>query len=208
MVRTLPSLAGLEIRARDILLRRKPNPISTYRELLQGSKASVIAGASAADFQRKFNGFYGVRRNAFWRSHFYELFEAAKASDQPHQQLFEAVLSDLYSRTDRVEASFASKLVATLRPNAPIIDSIVVRFIAGHLPKPTFTRAPENATAFYIQLDEILRDLLVTPQAQAWSEWFDQAFPTPTDGVAVSPTKKLDFLIWSGTDSQRGSLAR
>ena len=201
MLRPLPSLAGLETRAQATLLSRKPDPVSLYRALFQGVKVSVIAGPGAVDFQRKFNGLYGVRRNAVWRAHFYELFEAARASDQPHQALFETVLQELYSRTGRVEASFASKLVATLRPDAPIIDSIVIAFVATALPKSSFRRAPEKAMAFYLQLDQLLRDLLATPQAQAWSAWFDQAFPTPPNGVAVSPTKKLDFLIWSGTAS-------
>ncbi|MDR7117383.1 hypothetical protein [Caulobacter sp. BE254] len=180
------------------MLERKPNPVSTYRALVQDAKASVV-GPSAIEFQRRFNGFYGVRRNADWRGQFYDLFEAARTSEQTHQVLFETVLLDLYAKTGRVEASFVSKLVATLRPEAPIIDSIVSKFMAKRLPKPVLRRAPDSAAAYYKALDEILRRMQATAEARSWSQWFDQTFPTPTGGLAIGPMKKLDFLIWAGS---------
>lgn len=193
-----PSLSGLAKQARGQLLERKPNPVTTYRALIQGARTSVV-GPNAIEFQRRFNGFYGVRRNANWRDQFYALFEAARASEQTHQALFETVLLDLYAKTGRVEASFVSKLVATLRPEAPIIDSIVSKFMAERLPKPVFRRAPERVAAFYQGLDELLQRLQTTADARAWSQWFDQTFPTPTGGVIIGPMKKLDFLIWAGS---------
>src|SRR5687767_5019275 len=61
------------------------------------------------EFQTRFNGFYRVRRNADWRSQFYALLEREKSAKRP----FPVVLRALSKATGRVEASFASKLVAT-----------------------------------------------------------------------------------------------
>src|SRR6202040_30357 len=72
------------------------------------------------EFQTKFNGYYRVRRSAKWRATFYALMSEARESHPD----FMSVLKDLHKRTGRVEPSFASKLVATVDPQFPVIDSV------------------------------------------------------------------------------------
>ena len=75
------------------------------------------------DFRRAFNGFYRVRRSAqTWQPQFFALMARAKAQNFD----FPRTLFELFAATGRVEASFASKLYATLHPNAPVIDSVVL----------------------------------------------------------------------------------
>ena len=62
------------------------------------------------DCQRLFNGFYRVRRNETWRDAFYALFQRVRDA----RPTFEDILTALYDKTGRVEASFASKMLATL----------------------------------------------------------------------------------------------
>lgn len=195
----LPSLVGLETQARQLLRSRKPSPIITYMLLLSEAQAGPVDSEDASPFRRRFNGFYAVRRNSVWRDHFYRLFEAAKTSQAPSDALFEQVVRRLHAETGRVEASFASKLVATLRPDSPIIDSVVAGFLAGHLPKPVFTGSPDLALEFYRRLAALVAQLATTPQAQAWCHWFDTAFPDVPGAALIDPVKKLDFLIWAGS---------
>ncbi|MHA3795442.1 hypothetical protein ACX0MU_27540 [Rhizorhabdus wittichii] len=72
-----------------------------------------------AHFQRTFNGLYMVRRGAPWRKAFYDLFETQKTAGE---QSFQHVLTVLHDLTGRVEASFASKLLATIDPAMPVYD--------------------------------------------------------------------------------------
>ncbi len=58
-----------------------------------------------ADFQRTFNAFYRVRRNAEWRKAYYDLFEKAKGGS-PY---FESIIRTMYEATGNIEASFSSK---------------------------------------------------------------------------------------------------
>ena len=77
---------------------------------------------SDAVYQRRFNGLYGVRRNSRWREIFYAMLERNKG--EPDLE-FRFVLMKLHEQTGRVEASFASKLIATINPMRPVYDSIV-----------------------------------------------------------------------------------
>ncbi|MCR5201554.1 MAG: hypothetical protein K6D02_00480, partial [Lachnospiraceae bacterium] len=47
------------------------------------------------DFQRTFNAFYRVRRNAEWRKAYYNLFEKAKGSSRS----FESIIRTMYEAT-------------------------------------------------------------------------------------------------------------
>lgn len=76
-----------------------------------------------ADFQRTFNGYYKVRRNAEWRGKYYRLFESVKGD---RQVTFEFIIDELYRQTGNIEASFASKMLATVRSEMPIWDKYVV----------------------------------------------------------------------------------
>ena len=55
------------------------------------------------DFQRTYNGFYRIRRNAEWRAAYYGLFEEIKNSNPT----FEQIIRTLYRDTGNIEASFS-----------------------------------------------------------------------------------------------------
>ena len=65
------------------------------------------------DFQRTYNGFYRIRRNAEWRAAYYGLFEEIKNSNPT----FEQIIRTLYRDTGNIEASFSSKMLATVDVN-------------------------------------------------------------------------------------------
>jgi hypothetical protein len=162
--------------------------------------ASDLRNDDAEPVRRRFNAYYGVRRNAAWRSQFYARFQAAKSSPLEATDLFEDVLAGVHADTGRVEASFASKLVATLRPEAPIIDSVVRGWLARHSAPPLFAGSVDAAVAYFRWLDEVFREAVSSAQAEEWGRAFTEAFPLPIGEEPVSTTKQLDFLIWAGAD--------
>ena len=83
------------------------------------------------EFQRTFNGFYIVRRNEEWREKYYNLFEQKKMKDVT----FEEILQELYDLTGNVEASFSSKMYATIYPDKPIWDRYVVQNLGIKVPE-------------------------------------------------------------------------
>ena len=77
-----------------------------------------------SDFRPKINEFYGVRwRKPKWLDSFYGLMGELRGKSTD----FKYVLNEIYKRTGYVEASFASKLIATLDPTCPVIDSVVLK---------------------------------------------------------------------------------
>src|SRR5262249_52537653 len=74
------------------------------------------------DFQKMFVAFYRVRRNKEWRTKYFSILQAAKQKRID----FRDALKQLRQKTGRLEASFASKLAATLDTALPVIDSIVM----------------------------------------------------------------------------------
>ena len=83
-------------------------------------------------YRRRFNTFYRVRRNQAWQNAFYELLEALKLKGKTVS--FAEILDSLFKATGRYEASFASKLLATIKPQMPVIDSVVLRNLRLRLP--------------------------------------------------------------------------
>ena len=82
------------------------------------------------EFQRRFNGFYRVRRNSEWQRTFFRMLERGKTSGPT----LEKTLRTLHATTGRIEASFASKLVATIDTSQPVIDSVVLAHMHLRLP--------------------------------------------------------------------------
>jgi hypothetical protein len=141
-------------------------------------------------YQRTFNGLYGVRRNAEWRRHFYQILEQHKSSLDVR---FPAIVGEIFERTGRVEASFASKLIATIDPTKAIYDSVV----RGNLGLPNRTSAGhakiEDVTRDYDAIQAHLDALVTSAKFQELRQRFDREFP---DFNAFTDLKVLDFLIW------------
>lgn len=160
-------------------------------------KVELVDVSSDSDFQREFNYFYKLRRNAEWRAVFYCLFEECKSIKDIS---FERILYTLYERTGYIEASFSSKLLATLNPDMPIWDSIVLsRF--GLKPSTSTNKniRLENTVAIYQAIVRWYREFLQTPDVQVFLSGFDDAFP---EFSTISATKKVDFILWGSGEAK------
>jgi len=139
-------------------------------------------------FQTAFNGFYRIRRNADWREQFYTLFETAKASGITFDQAFR----ELLQRTERYEASFASKLVATLDPTKPVVD----KFVLGNFGlKPPYYSASEREAktiGVYNELCGRYETLMRSPLGRTICARFTQRYPK----ADITEIKKIDLVLW------------
>lgn len=184
--------------ASDLLARRRPGPIERYLDLADSAWRLDLASPAAADFQRKFNGFYGVRRNAVWRAVFYTTFQGTKQRTGDPAALFRWALAAVTAETGRVEASFVSKLVATLHAEGAVLDSVIRGFLAARIPAPSFGAGAEEAVAYYDWLQQVMMALSETAAAGEWFDRFDAQFAATAGAAAIDPIKKLDFLVWAG----------
>lgn len=185
-------LASLLAKQNEILatknLARALSKYNTLRENL--AKTNVILDKS---FQKDFKGFYRVRRNPEWCNVVFEILERVKPQDSPD---FEAILREVYDKTGRIEPSFASKIVATVNPDAPVYDSQVIKMlslskITRHRPDPQIRF--RNALAAYHQIRDFYDQALPLPAARDLCNAFDVALP---EFSQFTPLKKLDILIW------------
>ena len=139
-------------------------------------------------FQTMFNGFYKIRRNSAWRENYYEIFEISKNQDVTFPQ----ILRRMSDKTGRLEASFASKLVATIDPNKPIIDRYVLKNFSLHLP---YNNA-QNREAKIIQTYEDLclkyRSLMKRSIVHSICERFNNLYPWAN----ITDLKKVDLVVW------------
>jgi hypothetical protein len=140
------------------------------------------------EFQRRFGGFYRVRRGADWRIAFYQLLEQSKSSPVS----FIDALKSLHVSTGRVEASFASKLVATLDHDQPVIDSVVLGNLGLRLPASGSADRFAEIGGLHSQLRELFVSYLASDPGRELVGEFRCAYPD----ARVSEIKMLDLVLW------------
>ena len=121
-----------------------------------------------------------------------------KAYVGPPEVLFKDVLGKIHRATQRVEASFASKLVASIHPKSPVIDSVVRTFLTEHLEASPDPKGMQGALNFYGWLNQVMAELSTTQQAADWFAEFNERFSDEPGAAEITDMKKLDFLIWGG----------
>ena len=185
MINIDKAIANLKTREKDLEL---------YSSIMNMLPNADIANDQDG-FQKKFNYFCRIRRNEAWRKVYYDLFSRLYGQEDV---TFEQILSSIETSLERVEPSFSSKMLAAIRPDMPIWDSIVLRQL-GSSPKyyPDRKKRMEQAIELYAKLDNWYRCFEKGPTGKAFVDAFDSAFPAYT---SFSSTKKIDFIIWGSGD--------
>jgi hypothetical protein len=140
------------------------------------------------DFQRAFTTLYKVRRDTAWRRVFFSLLENEKRAPRG----FEAALRSLHSKTRRYEASFASKLVATVNPSLPVLDLHVLRNLDVTLPRWGSKQRLSRILDAYALVMRRSAELLRSGTGKRLLSAFDKEFP----GMPFTAEKKLDLVLW------------
>lgn len=162
-----------------------------YKQIMETVQETNVS--SDADFQRAFNAFYRVRRNTEWRKAYYDLFEKIK-SGAPS---FEFIIRSLFEYTGNVEASFSSKMLATINAEMPVWDRYVIQNLCLKNRGKTKEEQLKDSVDLYNQMISWYRIFLRTENGRDCIEEFDRILP----GYAwMSAVKKVDFYLWSIRD--------
>ena len=159
-----------------------------YKKIMDWVRRTDVS--SDREFQRTFNSFYRVRRNEEWRRAYYNLFEEVKNS----KPSFEYIIRTMYKETGNIEASFSSKMIATIDPNMPIWDRYVMQNLCLELKGKTKKDQLECAVGLYDQMVAWYGDFLKTVNGRDCIAEFDKTLPGYT---WMSDVKKIDFYLWS-----------
>ena len=170
-------------------LQGKKTGMDAYSEIMDTFRDTDIS--TDAQFRKCFTCFYKVRRNAAWRQFFYRYFEEIKNRENVE---FAEIITKIYEETGRVEASFSSKLLATLDSNMPIIDRLVLEKLGQKMSGKSAEEKLARAIAIHGQLVQWYQAFLETEEAQRYIGQFDVHFP---EHRGFSATKKIGFLIWA-----------
>ena len=99
------------------------------------------------DFQKTFKNFYKLRLPKGY-DEFFDYFEKIKKLEVA----FEDILRDLQRITGRVEASFSSKILHTIDPTSPVIDTLVFAQLGWNLPKSIELQQERKTVDIYNRL--------------------------------------------------------
>ncbi len=162
-----------------------------YKQIMETFRKTNVS--SDLDFQRAFNAFYRVRRNAEWRKTYYDLFETSKNGTPS----FESIIRTMYEATGNIEASFSSKMLATINPEMPIWDRYVVQNLCLEMRGKTKEDQLKCAVDLYNKMISWYEGFLQTKNGRDCIAEFDRILP---GYVWMSDVKKIDFYLWSIRD--------
>lgn len=171
----------------DIALPKVKEGLSKYLWLQEEISNNQNAHEDP-NFRRRFNHFYRVRRNAEWQSTFYGLMGRAKTNALG----FNSVLDALHHATGRYEASFASKLIATIFPSEPVIDSVVLGNLGVALPQAGDPNRVSGLCQVHQRLKSLFDAYLKTKAGLYLVDEFKRVYPS----ARITEIKMLDLVLW------------
>jgi hypothetical protein len=176
----------------DATLPRVACGLEQYLWLQANLHASDVS--TNRHYQRRFNRFYRVRRNSEWQRSFYGLLENYKGKSVE----FREILSAMQVATGRYEASFASKLLATVDPDIPIIDSIVLRNLQLRLPAASTHDRADRIQELHTELLARFKAFLATENGEYLVARFRETYPH----ADITEIKMLDLVLWQTRPKQ------
>jgi hypothetical protein len=90
------------------------------------------------------------------------------------------------------EASFASKLTASVEPTLPVIDAFVLKNMGLRLPAPTSRDRLRAIVDTHRRVADGYARLLASDDGRAAVASFDAAYPD----TGLTDLKKLDLVLW------------
>lgn len=129
-----------------------------------------------------------MRRSAAWQQPYYALLEKSKTTGIA----FEDALSQLFTVSGTLEASFASKLVATADPTLPVIDKFVLANVGLRLPQYSEGNRLQKIVEVYRQLISAFDQFARSEPGRALEAQFQALYP----GAAITTTKMIDLVLW------------
>ena len=179
----------------------KMSGLETYKYIINNYKNIDLSSNSkeAKEFRSKFKGYYRVRRNDEWSKLYFDYFQNNKNN---HNITFNEIIDYCYNnmKTNKgnhnpIEASFSSKMLATIHPEKPILDSQVLANMGLRIPDTLKgDKKLKRAKEIYEIIERRYIAYLKTFESETVLSIFNELFP---DYKGFSKTKKIDFFLWS-----------
>jgi len=161
--------------------------LATYLWLME--QLHLVDVSTDITYQKKFKGFYKVRRKQAFCDVYFNILEKNKRNQNLR---FEEVLLSLQS-TGRIEASFTSKLLATINPLLPVLDKEVLIHLTGSLAMSASTGDPLKDCAIkYKSMVSYYREFIKAEEGKVILNSFQEKHPD----APITDLKKIDFVLW------------
>ena len=99
----------------------------------------------------------------------------------------------LLHKTGNIEASFSSKLLATINPNIPIWDQYILKNLNKELNENTKEERLHNEIKLYDEIVEWVNGFLNESVVKKYIAAFDKVITT----YKMTDIKKIDYILWS-----------
>lgn len=169
-------------------IKRVERGLFRYLEL----KMLLASGVDVRDrnFQKLFNGFYRVsRRTPAWYVLFYDVFYEALVNDFSFYQILEAI----FRGTGRVEASFASKIRASIDESSVVIDRVVLSNVGLKLSR---SDNPQQRMRAAFQTYKDLEKSIAAIRASDFGIFIIDEFRRCYPHATVTDVKAIDLTLW------------
>ena len=174
-----------------LALPKIQKPLSQYLKL-QERFAKIHNPEHDLEFCKSFAGYYRVRRNAVWRGAYFTMM--GELRDDPPD--FRTCLARLFGATDRIEPSFTSKLLATIDPHRPVLDSVVLGHLGLRLPTWGSSQDRiEKAANIYDTLTRCMGAFVASNAGKLAVEAF-RGYSPDFQKAQVTDTKIVDLVFW------------
>lgn len=143
-------------------------------------------------FQKKFVSFYklrGLDKDKLRK--FFMFFDKCKKNKWDLS--YDKILDELKKITERVEASFASKMLATLDDSKPILDQFVLKYLGLEIEGSSPDDRLQSVKKIYKEIDDWYGKFLKSSEGKSCVRFFNEKFP---DYKSISDVKKIDCFLW------------
>ena len=147
------------------------------------------------EFQKTYNGFYRMRQR---KQEFYQIYFEYMEKHKYSPVSFDDVITYLYNFTSRYEPSFSSKLLATINPDMPVWDKIVLSQLSIKPPPYNSKNRLKEIINIYSVIEDWYIHYLETKNSKDVIYIFDKTFPD----TQITNIKKIDLALWSMGEKQ------
>lgn len=148
------------------------------------------------EFKRKFANFYKLNLGIKKEEDKKYFFSLLKDSLRKNNDNYSNVLGRLSRKTGRNEMSFASKIIATVNPEMPVIDKIVLSHLKISRPSyGSLNHRKDKSVYIYGEIEEDYKKFLNTTKGKELMNTFNNEIQQQRN-FKITDFKKLDFILW------------